>query len=290
MTVAVSTLILLPLASEGSRAAVGANAVSSSAVPLGDLERAAREHCPDARLRARVLQVCRASLAAQDGGGDDGQRSGNFARRRRHIETAPRLPPDPPRRHASGARRLRANRLRYQAWAYQYDWRSWMPAKWQRIGACETGYGKRPGDFHWNSGTYQGFVGFFYGTWDAFKPSGFPAEAYQATPRQQMVVAERVRAAVGYGAWGCGGVDRRADEAAEPLRRRSRMRSLWLDRGTGPNPAKINQYSIACVYEDIRDATKASVAANAKLCGVSGVYACWNWPEVPTTGPDSRTG
>ena len=58
------------------------------------------------------------------------------------------------------------------------------------------------------------------------------------------------------------------------------MRSLWLDRGTGPNPAKIKQYSIGCVYEDIRDATKASVAANAKLCGFSGVYACWNWPEV----------
>ena len=26
------------------------------------------------------------------------------------------------------------------------------------------------------------------------------------------------------------------------------------------------------------------MAANAKLCGFSGVYACWNWPEVPTTG------
>ena len=62
------------------------------------------------------------------------------------------------------------------------------------------------------------------------------------------------------------------------------MRSLWLDRGTGPNPAKIKQYAIGCVYEDVRDATKASVAANAKLCGASGVYACWNWPEVPTTG------
>ena len=62
-------------------------------------------------------------------------------------------------------------------------------------------------------------------------------------------------------------------------------RSLWLDRGTGPNPAQITKYSITCVYEDIRDATKASVAANAKLCGFSGVYACWNWPETaPMTG------
>ena len=86
-----------------------------------------------------------------------------------------------------------------------------MPDKWQRIGACETGYGKRPGDFHWNSGPpsgnagYQGFVGFYYGTWDAYRPAGFPSEAYEATPRQQMTVAERVRDAHGYGAWGCGG-------------------------------------------------------------------------------------
>ena len=61
-------------------------------------------------------------------------------------------------------------------------------------------------------------------------------------------------------------------------------RSLWLDRFTGPDPNKIRSYDITCVYEDIRDATKASVDANAALCGASGVYACWNWPEAPATG------
>lgn len=96
-------------------------------------------------------------------------------------------------------------RIAYQRWAYDWAWWQWMPDKWQRVGACETGYGKRPGNFRWNSGTYQGFVGFYYGSWDAYRPAGYPAEAYQATPRQQMVVAERIRAAVGYGAWGCGG-------------------------------------------------------------------------------------
>ena len=50
MAAAVSTLIFCPLAFQGSRAAVAdTSSVSSSAVPLGDLERAAREHCPDAR-------------------------------------------------------------------------------------------------------------------------------------------------------------------------------------------------------------------------------------------------
>lgn len=102
-----------------------------------------------------------------------------------------------------------AARKRYDWW-WHYAWPAWMPDKWQRIGACETGYGKRPGDFHWNSGTskspgYQGFVGFAASTWDAYRPAGYPSEAYDATPREQLVVAEIVRAAVGYGAWGCGG-------------------------------------------------------------------------------------
>ncbi len=96
----------------------------------------------------------------------------------------------------------RAHRARvaYLRWSYDWEWRRWLPAKWYRIGMCETHL-----TWAWNSGTYQGAFGFYWGTWDAYKPGGFPAEAYQATPRQQMIVAERVRAAVGYGAWGCGG-------------------------------------------------------------------------------------
>lgn len=84
-----------------------------------------------------------------------------------------------------------------------------MPAKWQRIGRCETGGHGGPGPggsvFTWNSGTYQGFVGFANSTWDAYAPRGFPSEAYLATPRQQVIVAEIVRSHYGYGAWGCGG-------------------------------------------------------------------------------------
>ena len=101
--------------------------------------------------------------------------------------------------------KAQANRLRYEAWAYQYDWRSWMPDKWQRIGACETGYGKRPGDFHWNSGPYQGFAGFAVSSWDAFRLPGYPSEAYLATPRQQLNVALAIYARYGYSGWGCRG-------------------------------------------------------------------------------------
>lgn len=74
----------------------------------------------------------------------------------------------------------------------------WMtPVEWA-VGMCETGLNWRH-----NSGTYQGAYGFYYGSWDQFKPSGYPAEAYQATPWQQTVVARRIRARYGWSGWGC---------------------------------------------------------------------------------------
>lgn len=99
----------------------------------------------------------------------------------------------------------REYRVAWNEWKYQYAWWLWLPDKWQRIGACETGYGKRPGQWTWNSGIYQGAFGFYHGTWDQYKPAGAPSEAYLATPRQQYQAAENVKNAVGYGAWGCGG-------------------------------------------------------------------------------------
>ena len=111
---------------------------------------------------------------------------------------------------ATAHRKAHVYRQRYRAWvkaqADEWNWRAWLPDKWRRIGTCETGL-----DWHWNSGTYQGAFGFYWGTWDAYKPRGYPDEAYQATPRQQMNVAINVRdganghPANGYGAWGCGG-------------------------------------------------------------------------------------
>lgn len=73
-----------------------------------------------------------------------------------------------------------------------------MPAKWVRIANCETGI-----RFDWDSGAYQGAFGFAVSSWDAFRPPGFPSEAYEASPRQQFIVAERIRARFGYSGWGC---------------------------------------------------------------------------------------
>ena len=99
------------------------------------------------------------------------------------------------------ARRYKIN---YDRYLYQYAWWLWLPDKWQRIGACETGYGKKPGNWKWNSGTYQGAFGFAVSTWDQYKPSGAPSEAYLATPRQQYQTALNVVAGTGgLSGWGC---------------------------------------------------------------------------------------
>jgi hypothetical protein len=75
---------------------------------------------------------------------------------------------------------------------------AWLPELWYRIGVCETG-------LNWRHHTrdYQGAFGFARSTWDGYKPKGYPAEAYQATPRQQLVVARNVARRVGLSAWGC---------------------------------------------------------------------------------------
>jgi hypothetical protein len=87
--------------------------------------------------------------------------------------------------------------------AWQWRWQKWLPPVWQRIGACETGYGKRPGNWHWNSGTYQGAFGFHRSSWDAFRLPGYPTEAYNATPWQQYRVALAIHRRYGFTGWGC---------------------------------------------------------------------------------------
>ena len=75
----------------------------------------------------------------------------------------------------------------------------WMPRLYWAIAQCET----PPGRWDHNSGTYQGAFGFYYGSWDAYKPAGYPAEAYQASAWQQYTVARIIATRVGFGAWGC---------------------------------------------------------------------------------------
>lgn len=68
---------------------------------------------------------------------------------------------------------------------------------WDRLAECEAG-----GNWQENAGTiFDGGLQFHPGTWTAYAPDGYPAEAWQASREQQIAVAERVLADQGWGAW-----------------------------------------------------------------------------------------
>ena len=75
-------------------------------------------------------------------------------------------------------------------------------ATWDRVAACESG-----GD--WSINTGNGFYGglqFAPQTWDSFGGREFAETADRATREQQIIIAERVLAVQGPGAWPtCGG-------------------------------------------------------------------------------------
>lgn len=75
---------------------------------------------------------------------------------------------------------------------------------WIRIGRCEQpGSGYRGVYWSHPGPTYQGGLGFWYGTWDAFRYPGMPHSAGDASWRQQMRVANRLLRAYGTSPWGC---------------------------------------------------------------------------------------
>ena len=69
---------------------------------------------------------------------------------------------------------------------------------WDRIAACET-----QGNWSMQGPSFSGGVGFANSTWSSFGGNEFAPNAGQATREQQIIIAERVRARVGMGAWGC---------------------------------------------------------------------------------------
>jgi hypothetical protein len=58
------------------------------------------------------------------------------------------------------------------------------------VGVCETGKGHKYPDFKHKDGIYEGFVGWYYGTWDLDKVGITTINhAYQASPKIQNKVA-----------------------------------------------------------------------------------------------------
>lgn len=61
----------------------------------------------------------------------------------------------------------------------------WMsPLAWA-VGVCETGKGNAYPDFRHDGGSYEGFAGWYWGTWLLDRRPGYPRSAKNATPRQQ---------------------------------------------------------------------------------------------------------
>jgi hypothetical protein len=70
---------------------------------------------------------------------------------------------------------------------------------WDRMAACETGGNWQ----HFPYGTWTGGLGIYNQTWLGWGGSEFAPTAGQASKEQQIIVAERIAADVGYSAWGC---------------------------------------------------------------------------------------
>jgi len=97
--------------------------------------------------------------------------------------------------------------------AYHYAWSQWMDDKWQRIGACETGFGRRPGNFQWDSGAYVSAFGIIRSGYTYFAHEigqlGWDETRSRLlrypTPREQYNVALRIHYHYGFSGWGCRG-------------------------------------------------------------------------------------
>jgi uncharacterized protein YabE (DUF348 family) len=70
---------------------------------------------------------------------------------------------------------------------------------WTAIANCETG-----GNWAMVGKTYSGGLGIYNGTWNEFGGQQFASNPGLASREQQIIVAERIHAKYGYGAWGCG--------------------------------------------------------------------------------------
>lgn len=82
------------------------------------------------------------------------------------------------------------------------------PTRWDRLADCESGEWDRhaqpvPGTARWDDhrGGYEGGVHFAPSTWDANRDPSMPDAAYLAPRDVQIIVAERVLARQGWGAW-----------------------------------------------------------------------------------------
>lgn len=175
------------------------------------------ETCPDVRKGLRYYQARAASWAHKMGAGPNGKAP---RKAEKALPNGRALPcPQIIRLARVWKAKARAWRLRYERWfEFHWDWRSWMPAKHQRVAACETGHqgGTGPGGsrWDWDSGTYVSAFGIYRPAYndDAHRVGNLGWDetirklGRYPTPREQMQAVDSHRAAYGgWSGWGCRG-------------------------------------------------------------------------------------
>lgn len=99
-----------------------------------------------------------------------------------------------------------AARKAYAHWRwYHYAWWDWLPMNWQLLGACETGYGRRPGNWEHTNSRFTSAFGISWAEYDANSAyMGGPPWHVRHTPRDQYNAALGHLARFGDG-WTCPG-------------------------------------------------------------------------------------
>lgn len=117
------------------------------------------------------------------------------------------------RRAAQWRDRAKQARLELARWTRDnYHWWLWLPSNWAALGACETGYGKRPGNWAHDSGQYVSAFGIQRHNYmlDAHRIGNLSWDETKArlgrlpTPREQYGAAVSHLNTYGDG-WGCPG-------------------------------------------------------------------------------------
>ena len=131
---------------------------------------------------------------------------------------------------------------------------------WDRVAQCES-------SGNWNINTGNGFFGglqFTSSTWRAFGGAQFAGSANQASREQQIVVAERVLAGQGWGAWPV--CSRKAGATGQPVTVRSAPAPAAKPQPAAPKPAA-TPAAAGGDYVVQRGDTLSSVATRQHVAG-----------------------
>jgi hypothetical protein len=130
---------------------------------------------------------------------------------------------------------------------------------WDRVAQCES-------SGNWNINTGNGFFGglqFTSSTWRAFGGAQFAGSANQASREQQIMVAERVLAGQGWGAWPV--CSRKAGATGQPVTLRNTAPAAPKTAPAAPKPAAAPATGADYVVQ--RGDTLSSIATRQHVTG-----------------------